>query len=58
MNCKINRYEIKIGNIRFINNWIYRGHWSNLFYYFYKKDLLGTKHILLGLFGFFIFVSW
>lgn len=59
MDFKINRYRIKVGNIQFINNWIYRGHsWNNLFYYSYNKDLLGRKHSLLGIFGFFILLSW
>lgn len=44
--------------IKFINNWKYKGHWSNLFYYVYKKDFLGINHILLGLFGFFVFVTY
>lgn len=44
--------------IKFINNWIYKAHWYNLFEYIYSVDTLRNKHLLIGIFGFFLFITW
>lgn len=46
-------------NISFINNYKYKGNWSNLFYFVITQDLfINRKYLLVGLFGLFLFLSW
>ncbi len=49
---------MKIRSVKFINNWVYRSYWSNTAEFIYKKDLLSIRHIIIGAFGFFLFVSF
>lgn len=44
--------------INLINNYTYKGNWSNIFHCVYREDGLGIRHFLLGVFGFFIFIAW
>jgi hypothetical protein len=43
--------------IRLINNYYYKGHWSNLLHFVYTKDCL-SDNLLMGLLGIFVFVTW
>ena len=42
--------------ITFKNNWKIKRHWSNLFHLNYGKRITNEWSLLLGVFGFFIFI--
>lgn len=44
--------------IQFINNWKYRANWDKLFDFTFKTDALNIKHILFGVFNFYLFIAW
>lgn len=44
--------------IKFMNNWRVKRHWSNLFHYKYNQNPPGWHHILVGIFGLFISINW
>jgi hypothetical protein len=45
--------------VQFINNWIYKGKkWNKLFGYYYNLDWFNIKHLLVGVFNFYIFITW
>jgi hypothetical protein len=44
--------------IKLVNNWKYKAQWNNILYYNYNVDHFNIKHLLIGFFGFFLFICW
>lgn len=42
--------------MKFINNWKYKGNFNK--YIQFNRDFLNNKHLLIGIFNFYLFFTW
>ena len=44
--------------IRFLNNWKEKCNWNKILSVYFNRDFFGINHLLIGVFNFYIFITW